>query len=68
MPRSTPDGEHAGVRIAYYRKAAQLTQRELAERIPHSYSLLTQVEAGHRPADVIQAHPTGHQVALDWIT
>lgn len=57
MPRPTPDGEHTGARIAYYRKLARLRQRDLADRIPHSYSLLTQVEAGHKPAspDLIAA-------------
>jgi XRE family transcriptional regulator, fatty acid utilization regulator len=68
MPRSTPDGEHAGVRIAYYRKAAHLTQRELAERIPHSYSLLTQVEAGHRPASPGLLAAVAHALRLDVTT
>lgn len=50
MPTPSPLGDHAGERIAYFRKLARLTQRELANRIPHSYSLLTQVEAGHKSA------------------
>jgi transcriptional regulator with XRE-family HTH domain len=56
MPTS-PDGDHTGTRIAHYRKLARLRQRDLADRIPHSYSLLTQVEAGHKPAspDLIAA-------------
>ncbi|WP_349307877.1 MULTISPECIES: helix-turn-helix transcriptional regulator [unclassified Streptomyces] len=55
MPRR--DDEHTGSRIAYHRKLARLRQRDLADRIPHSYSLLTQVEAGHKPAspDLIAA-------------
>ena len=48
MPRL--DDDHTGARIARQRKLAGLTQRALAARIPYSYSLLHQVEAGHRPA------------------
>ncbi|MFI2349490.1 helix-turn-helix domain-containing protein [Streptomyces sp. NPDC019443] len=44
------EGEHTGSRIAYHRKRAGLTQRGLAQKIPYSYSLLTQVESGHKPA------------------
>lgn len=68
MPRLTPDGEQAGARIAYYRKAARLTQRELAQRIPHSYSLLTQVEAGHRPASPGLLAAVAHALHLDVTT
>jgi transcriptional regulator with XRE-family HTH domain len=42
--------EHTGARIKEQRKLARLTQRELAARIPYSYSLLNQVECGARPA------------------
>ncbi|MDG4857492.1 helix-turn-helix transcriptional regulator [Streptomyces sp. T-3] len=45
-----PGDEHAGMRIAHHRKRAGLTQRGLVQRIPYSYSLLTQVESGHKPA------------------
>jgi transcriptional regulator with XRE-family HTH domain/phage tail protein X len=45
-----PDEEHTGIRIAHHRKRAGLTQRGLAQKIPYSYSLLTQVETGHKPA------------------
>ncbi|AVZ74977.1 transcriptional regulator [Streptomyces lunaelactis] len=45
-----PDEEHTGTRIAHHRKRTGLTQRGLAQRIPYSYSLLTQVESGHKPA------------------
>ncbi|MCC3769865.1 helix-turn-helix domain-containing protein [Streptomyces sp. UNOC14_S4] len=45
-----PGDEHPGVRIAHHRKRSGLTQRGLAQRIPYSYSLLTQVESGHKPA------------------
>lgn len=47
---SFPHEEHTGTRIAHYRKRAGLTQRGLALKIPYSYSLLTQVESGHKPA------------------
>ncbi|GGZ67070.1 helix-turn-helix domain-containing protein [Streptomyces echinoruber] len=42
--------DHTGARIAEQRKLARLTQRQLADRLPYSYSLLTQVECGARPA------------------
>ncbi|MCX5303021.1 helix-turn-helix transcriptional regulator [Streptomyces sp. NBC_00160] len=50
MPRL--DDDHTGNRIREQRKLARLTQRELAARIPYSYSWLTQVECGARPASV----------------
>ncbi|WP_425838362.1 helix-turn-helix domain-containing protein [Streptomyces fractus] len=52
-----PTDDHAGSRIAQQRKLAGLTQRGLTMRIPYSYSLLHQVEAGHKPAspDLISA-------------
>ncbi|MFJ6014439.1 helix-turn-helix domain-containing protein [Streptomyces sp. NPDC092952] len=48
----TLDDDHTGTRIKEQRKLARLTQRELADRIPYSYSWLTQVECGARPASV----------------
>ncbi|MEU5609583.1 helix-turn-helix transcriptional regulator [Streptomyces sparsogenes] len=45
-----PGDEHTGTRIAHHRKRAGLTQRGLTQRVPYSYSLLTQVESGHKPA------------------
>ncbi|MFE7132601.1 helix-turn-helix domain-containing protein [Streptomyces sp. NPDC057638] len=45
-----PDGDHTGARIKEQRRLARLTQRELAARLPYSYSLLNQVECGARPA------------------
>ncbi|MGP3952286.1 helix-turn-helix domain-containing protein [Streptomyces sp. 7N604] len=45
-----PGDDHTGARIAHHRKRAGLTQRGLAQKIPYSYSLLTQVESGHKPA------------------
>lgn len=41
---------HIGARIAERRKLAHLTQRGLADRSHVSYSLLSKVESGHRPA------------------
>lgn len=49
MPRL--DNDHAGARIKEQRKLARLTQRQLADRIPYSYSLLNQVECGAKPAN-----------------
>ncbi|MDT0494195.1 helix-turn-helix transcriptional regulator [Streptomyces griseus] len=45
-----PDEDHTGTRIAHHRKRAGLTQRGLSQKIPYSYSLLTQVESGHKSA------------------
>jgi transcriptional regulator with XRE-family HTH domain len=44
------DDDHTGARIKEQRRLARLTQRQLADRIPYSYSLLNQVECGARPA------------------
>lgn len=48
MPRL--DDEHTGARIREQRKLARLTQRQLADRLPYSYSLLNQIECGAKPA------------------
>jgi transcriptional regulator with XRE-family HTH domain len=48
----THDDDHTGARIKEQRKLARLTQRQLADRIPFSYSLVAQVEQGTRPATV----------------
>ncbi|MFE3558598.1 helix-turn-helix domain-containing protein [Streptomyces sp. NPDC059193] len=45
-----PDDGHTGSRIREQRRLRRLTQRELAEKIPYSLSLLNQVECGARPA------------------
>ncbi|MER7851433.1 helix-turn-helix transcriptional regulator [Streptomyces bacillaris] len=50
MPKRS--GDHTGTRIKEQRRLAGLTQRGLADRIPYSYSWLTQVECGARPASV----------------
>ncbi|MFF4406615.1 helix-turn-helix domain-containing protein [Streptomyces sp. NPDC001404] len=57
MPRNWLDDDHTGARIAHHRKLAGLTQRGLAQRLPYSYSLLHQVEAGHKNAspDLVSA-------------
>ncbi|TXS55245.1 multiprotein-bridging factor 1 family protein [Streptomyces sp. t39] len=44
----SPDDEHTGARIRRQRKLAHLTQRQLAQRLPYSLSLLNQVECGAR--------------------
>ncbi|MFJ6578266.1 helix-turn-helix domain-containing protein [Streptomyces sp. NPDC091368] len=46
------DDDHTDTRIKEQRRLAGLTQRELSDRIPYSYSWLTQVECGARPASV----------------
>ncbi|MFF7991783.1 helix-turn-helix domain-containing protein [Kitasatospora xanthocidica] len=45
-----PDAEHIGARIAWYRKLRQKTQLELADLANCSYSTITKVEQGVRPA------------------
>lgn len=44
------DDDHTGTRIREQRRLARLTLKALAARIPYSYSYLTQVECGARPA------------------
>ncbi|GAA3122627.1 helix-turn-helix transcriptional regulator [Streptomyces rameus] len=44
------DADHTGARIREQRRLARLTQRQMAERLPYSYSYLNQVECGARPA------------------
>ena len=50
MHGSTDDAGPIGRRIANARKLRGLTQRQLADRVPCSKSLIAQVEAGHKPA------------------
>ncbi|MFD6279038.1 helix-turn-helix domain-containing protein [Streptomyces sp. NPDC060209] len=50
MPRL--DDDHTGIRIREQRKLARLTQKQLADRLPYSYSLLNQVECGAKPANL----------------
>ncbi|MEI5099990.1 helix-turn-helix transcriptional regulator [Streptomyces sp. PmtG] len=42
--------DHPGARIAQHRKRARLTQRGLACKIGYSYSMVHQVEGGHKAA------------------
>lgn len=66
----SPDDEHTGTRIREQRKLARLTQRQLADRIPYSYSLLNQVECGARPAtsDFVAAVSRALQVDVTTLT
>ncbi|MGK5547855.1 helix-turn-helix domain-containing protein [Streptomyces sp. URMC 127] len=48
MPECTDT--HIGARIAEQRNIAHLTQRGLADKAHISYSLLSKVESGHKPA------------------
>ncbi|MFD3576947.1 helix-turn-helix domain-containing protein [Streptomyces sp. NPDC058644] len=52
-----PRDDHTGARIAHQRKIAGLTQRGLSMKIPYSYSMLHQVESGHKAAspDLVSA-------------
>ncbi|MFJ4769401.1 helix-turn-helix domain-containing protein [Streptomyces uncialis] len=52
-----PDDDPTGARIKEQRRLAHLSQRQLADRLPYSYSLLNQVECGARRAtgDFIEA-------------
>ncbi|AZS87992.1 helix-turn-helix domain-containing protein [Streptomyces griseoviridis] len=45
-----PDDDHTGARVREQRRLARLTLRQFADRLPYSYSYLTQVECGARPA------------------
>ena len=44
------DDDHTGTRIREQRRLARLSQQALANRLPYSLSLLSQVECGARPA------------------
>ncbi|MEU8589743.1 helix-turn-helix transcriptional regulator [Streptomyces sp. NPDC048664] len=46
----TLDDDHTGARIKEQRRLGRLTQRQMADRLPYSYSYLNQVECGARPA------------------
>ncbi|MFD7910810.1 helix-turn-helix domain-containing protein [Streptomyces sp. NPDC059752] len=60
-----PDDDHAGSRIREQRRLARLTQRELADRIPYSLSLLSQVECGARPATPGLVAAVAHALRVD---
>lgn len=59
------DDDHTGTRIREQRRLARLTQRELANRIPYSYSLLNQVECGARPATADFVAAVAHTLGVD---
>ena len=61
----TPDDDHTGSRIREQRRLARLTQRQLADRIPYSYSLLNQVECGARPATTAFVAAVAHALRVD---
>lgn len=63
MPRLEED--HTGARIREQRKLARLTQKQLAARIPYSYSLLNQVECGARPASTDFVAAVAHALRID---
>lgn len=66
MPRQ--DDDHTGTRIREQRKLARLTQRQLADRIPFSYSLLSQVEHGARPATIDLVAAVARALRIDVTT
>ncbi|MFD9353208.1 helix-turn-helix domain-containing protein [Streptomyces sp. NPDC060031] len=59
------EDEHTGSRIREQRRLARLTQRELADRIPYSLSLLNQVECGARPATPGFVAAVAHALRVD---
>ncbi|MBT2542548.1 helix-turn-helix transcriptional regulator [Streptomyces sp. ISL-44] len=60
-----PADDHTGSRIREQRRLARLTQRELADRIPYSLSLLNQVECGARPATPGFVAAVAHALRMD---
>ncbi|MFE2152195.1 helix-turn-helix domain-containing protein [Streptomyces lavendulae] len=60
-----PEDEHTGHRVREQRRLARLTQRELADRIPYSLSLLNQVECGARPATPGFVAAVAHALRVD---
>jgi transcriptional regulator with XRE-family HTH domain len=64
----SPDDDHTGARIREQRKLAGFTQREFANRIPYSYSYLTQVECGARPATADFVAAVAHALKVDVTT
>ena len=61
----SPDDDHTGARIREQRRLARLTQRELSDRLPYSYSLLNQVECGARPATADFVAAVAHALQVD---
>lgn len=61
----TPDDDRTGARIREQRKLARLTQKELAQRIPYSQSLINAVERGARAASVDFTAAVAHALRID---
>ncbi|WP_031023812.1 helix-turn-helix domain-containing protein [Streptomyces sp. NRRL WC-3725] len=61
----TRDDDHTGSRIKEQRRLARLTQRQLAERLPYSYSYLNQVECGARPATAAFVAACARALSID---
>ncbi|MEV8626505.1 helix-turn-helix transcriptional regulator [Streptomyces sp. NPDC051079] len=57
--------DDTGTRIREQRRLARLSQRELADRLPYSYSLLNQVECGARPASPDFVAAVAHALRID---
>lgn len=61
----TPDDDRTGARIREQRKLARLTQKELAQRIPYSQSLINAVERGARVASIDFTAAVAHALRID---
>ncbi|MDX3576017.1 helix-turn-helix transcriptional regulator [Streptomyces sp. FL07-04A] len=61
----TPDDDRTGARIREQRKLARLTQKELAQRIPYSQSLINAVERGARAASIDFTAAVAHALRID---
>ncbi|MFI1884713.1 helix-turn-helix domain-containing protein [Streptomyces jumonjinensis] len=59
------DEDDIGARIKAQRRLARLTQRELAARMPYSYSLLNQVECGRRTATIAFISAVARALRID---
>ncbi len=60
------DEDHTGARIKEQRRLARLTQRQLAARLPYSYSYLNQVECGGaRPATAAFVAACARALSID---
>jgi transcriptional regulator with XRE-family HTH domain len=59
------DEDHTGARIKEQRRLARLTQRQLAARLPYSYSYLNQVECGARPATAAFVAACARALSID---
>ncbi|MFF9348562.1 transcriptional regulator [Streptomyces sp. NPDC014734] len=64
----SPYDDAVGTRIKEQRRLAHLTQRQLSDRIPYSYSLLNQVECGAKPAGAGFVAAVAHALRVDITT